>query len=157
MVEDAISRGEPIHVTMDAAVTGSTNVATAGQVQVDPEDVTVVKSYGDDWAGASDGQTIVLLDKRLTPELKNEGIARDIIRHVQNHRKEKGLEICDRIILNIQADTEELRSAIEAFREQIAHETLAERINDTATAGPGDLTVAMGGIGDLAIVIEKTS
>ena len=66
-------------------------------VPLGPEDVTIVRSFAEGWAGAADGNTVVLLDKRITPQLKNEGLARDIVRNVQNLRKEAGLDIADRI------------------------------------------------------------
>jgi hypothetical protein len=54
---------------------------------IDAEDLMVKRTFAEGWAGAADGKTVVLFDTKVTEELKNEGIARDIIRNVQNMRK----------------------------------------------------------------------
>jgi len=70
----------------------------------------------------------VLLDKFITPELRREGLAREVIRHVQAARKKAGLNVDDRIILSLTAD-DELAVAIEEHAEGIATETLAAEMN----------------------------
>jgi isoleucyl-tRNA synthetase len=92
------------------------------------EDLTISKSYGEHWAGASDGASVVLIDKRITPTLKNEGIARGIVRNVQNLRKDAGLDIADRITLSLVTDSPMLKAAIDQFHDYIAGETLAIEI-----------------------------
>ena len=74
--------------------------------------------------------TAVLLDTEITPELKAEGQMREIVRHIQNARKEVGLEVDDRIVLGLSTDSPDLRHAIEMFSEEIATETLANHIGD---------------------------
>ena len=54
----------------------------ARKEMLSPEEVEIVKSYGNDWAGAADGATVVMVRTELTPELVAEGTARDIIRNV---------------------------------------------------------------------------
>ena len=70
----------------------------------------------------------VLLDKFITPELRREGLAREVIRYVQAARKKAGLNVDDRIILSLTAD-DELAVAIEEHAEGIATETLAAEMN----------------------------
>ncbi|RME37663.1 MAG: isoleucine--tRNA ligase, partial [Planctomycetota bacterium] len=98
---------------------------------LDAEDLIVTKTYEAPRAGASEGPTVVLLDTRVTPELKQEGLARDLIRNIQNLRKQAGLDIADRIRLRIATESEPVRAAVEAFGDHIARETLAvELCND---------------------------
>ena len=104
-------------------------------VPLGSEDVTIVRSFAEGWAGAADGNTVVLLDKRITPQPKNEGLARDIVRNVQNLRKEAGLDIADRITLSLVTESEELREAIDQCRDYVAGETLAIDIASNALDG----------------------
>ena len=72
----------------------------------------------------NDGSLTVALDTELTPSLIQEGIVRDMIRGIQNLRKEKGLAVTDRISLAI-SGSQALREAAESFREHLLSETLA--------------------------------
>jgi isoleucyl-tRNA synthetase len=71
----------------------------------------------------------VLLDKFITPELRREGLAREVIRYVQAARKNAGLNVDDRIILSLNA-SDELAAAIKEHAEGIANETLAAEMNN---------------------------
>lgn len=97
-------------------------------VTLEPDDVTLCKSWGEDLSGADDGGTTVLIDRRVTRELRHEGIARDIIRHIQNLRKESGLDIADRIMLSLQTDSPAIREAIAAQAQFICSETLTAEL-----------------------------
>ena len=96
---------------------------------LEPAEILVSKTYAEGWAGAEESGTTVLLDKRITPELKNEGLARDIVRNVQNLRKKAGLEIEDRISLSLATESESLRTAIDLFGGYIRRETLAVELS----------------------------
>ena len=74
-------------------------------------------------------QPSVVYDLTITPELKREGLMREIVRHVQSARKQAGLQIDDRIILNISSDDSEIYQAIDAFTDVIKSETLAVELN----------------------------
>ena len=71
----------------------------------------------------------VALDTEITPELELEGMARDIIRRVQNHRKKRDLKVDDRILLGLNTESAEVRKAIEEWAENIKSETLATDIS----------------------------
>ena len=70
-------------------------------------------------------QPNVVYDLNITPELKREGLMREIIRHVQSARKKAGLQVDDRIILQLTTNDNQLRQAINEHRATIAAETLA--------------------------------
>lgn len=74
---------------------------------------------------ASSGDSEITLDKKITPDLKAEGLAREVLRHVQNARKQAELKVDDRIGLSLETDDAGLRSAIKAHQELIYRETLA--------------------------------
>ena len=66
-----------------------------------------------------------ILDKTITPELKREGLMREVIRHVQSARKKAGLQVDDRIMLHLATNDEQLRQALTEYTDTIASETLA--------------------------------
>ena len=74
-------------------------------------------------------QPSVVYDLTITPELKREGLMREIVRHVQSARKQAGLQIDDRIILSISSDDSEISQAVDAFADVIKAETLAVELN----------------------------
>jgi isoleucyl-tRNA synthetase len=98
-----------------------------GPVTLDPSDLWVSMKAPEGWAGVEDRGTQVLIDARLTDALKREGMARDVIRQVQDLRKTGGLEMEDRIELYLGTESEALRQAIDAHRDYIAAETLTVR------------------------------
>ena len=70
----------------------------------------------------------VVLDTALTPELEAEGVARDLVRAVQQARRDAGLEVSDRVALTIVARAE-VADAARAHRDLIAAETLATSLD----------------------------
>jgi isoleucyl-tRNA synthetase len=145
-VEEAFAKGESLMLTVGDQV-----------VAVTPETAAIVKTFGADWAGASDRGTTVMLDRRITAELRNEGIARDIVRNVQNLRKEAGLDIADRIKLSLMTESAMLRDAIRQSREYIAGETLAVQVTDEPlrTSNPKTTVEIEGRQNAVTIGVEK--
>ena len=70
----------------------------------------------------------VSLDKNITPELRREGMAREVVRHIQAARKNAGLNVDDRIKLSLEIDDDELQKAISEYTALIMAETLAVSI-----------------------------
>jgi isoleucyl-tRNA synthetase len=96
-----------------------------GAFELAPADVVVTPKPPPGWAGVADQRgRQVLLDTRITEALAQEGMAREVIRHIQELRKQAGLEMEDRIVLYLAADWPPLRQAIKAHRDYIAGETL---------------------------------
>lgn len=72
--------------------------------------------------------SVLELDTHLTPSLRQEGIMREIIRHVQSGRKKAGLQVDDRISLSLSTDAINLKDAISNHGRTIAAEVLADKV-----------------------------
>jgi isoleucyl-tRNA synthetase len=96
-----------------------------GAVLLGPGDLVVETEAPEGWAGVADRGTQVAIDTRIAEPLKREGMAREVVRHVQELRKKAGLEMQDRIVLHLQTDSPALQQAIAAYRDYICAETLA--------------------------------
>lgn len=102
------------------------------------------------WTAANDGGVVVVLATELTPDLIAEGTARDVVRLIQDRRKEIGCEYTDRIEVGVATESTELESAIAKHRDFIAQETLATKLvvkpldkveSTSAKVGSDDLTL----------------
>ena len=89
------------------------------------EDVLIKTSDAVGMASATDSEITVAVDTTLTEDLKKEGIARDLVNRVQNLRKDMGLEVQDKIRIEVQNLNELVNSALEANKEYICTETQA--------------------------------
>lgn len=83
----------------------------------------------------------VALDLELTPELKREGLMREIVRHIQASRKEAGLNVDDRIALSLSTNEAELSKAIDEYADVIRAETLADRMAEATFEYKKEVTV----------------
>jgi len=97
-------------------------------VKVELADVEIISEDIPGWLVSNEGTLTVALEVELTDELKQEGMAREIINRVQNLRKEGGFEIIDRINITI-APNAEVQKAIESFGEYIKTQVLADSIH----------------------------
>lgn len=77
------------------------------------------------WTVATQDKLTVALDMTISPELREEGLARELVNRVQNMRKDSGLEVTDRIRLEVKA-VDELTEALHHFEQYVCDETLAE-------------------------------
>ena len=98
-------------------------------------DVSISYLAPEGWVGIADRSTQVMLDTRITPELAREGMARDVIRQVQELRKNANLQMEDRIALYLGTESETLKEAIDAHRAYIAAETLTKEWTSTMLTG----------------------
>ncbi|HYT80987.1 MAG TPA: DUF5915 domain-containing protein, partial [Actinomycetota bacterium] len=108
-----------------------------------PEDVELVQQTRSGWGVASDGAVTVALDLEPDEELRNEGLARELVRAVQDLRKSVGLDVADRIELGVEAPPEVV-AALEPHRDFVAQEVLAvemrwESVDEPAGAVDADL------------------
>jgi isoleucyl-tRNA synthetase len=89
------------------------------------EDVLISSEDIPGWSVASENGLTVALDITLTDELKREGIARDFVNRVQNLRKDMGLEVLDKINIEVEKNGEFVTSALAEHKEYIQTETQA--------------------------------
>ena len=100
------------------------------------EDVLISSQDIPGWSVASEGNITVALDITITPELKREGVARDFVNRVQNLRKDLGLEVLDKIDIEVEKDGELATSSLKEFKDYICTETqalsleLKEKVSD---------------------------
>ncbi|WP_406295744.1 isoleucine--tRNA ligase [Embleya sp. NBC_00888] len=115
--------------TLAAALraSGSAVVVVEGEeVEVVAEEVIVTETPREGWTVAGQDGATVALDLTITPELRLAGLARDVVRLIQEARKNSGLEVSDRILVWWAADeSEETTSALLAHGVQVADEVLA--------------------------------
>src|SRR5262249_39341998 len=112
-VAEKVMAGKPLEIALED-----------GPVTIDPTDLWVQPKSSAGWAGLADRGTQLALDTRITEELALEGMAREVVRHVQQARKDAELQMEDRIVLYLHTESPKLQKAIEVHREYIASETL---------------------------------
>ena len=137
--------GSDTQKVIGAIKRGEWTVSSAGitvaSIDLEPGEFTrkfVATSSNDGMASAAmgSGTGVVLLDTVTTPELEAEGASRDLMRAVQQARREAGFEVSDRIHLEVMADSS-LIARVAPFEPAIAEETLALKVTWTSGAGSG--------------------
>ena len=119
-------------------------------IELTSEDVEVRLKANEGWAASQGTEAVVVLSTELTPELIRGGLARDLVRLIQDYRKERDLERTDRIVLTVQTDSDDLKQAIEENKDYITSETLTAELLDTAGGGSvvekeiGELKIQLG-------------
>ena len=110
---------------------GQLSLEVEGQeVTVERSDVEIISEDMPGWTVANEGSLTVALDLEITPALRNEGLAREVVKRIQGYRKELGLQITDRIIVSLQP-VEALREAAAMFGDYIAEQVLADAVQLT--------------------------
>ena len=99
----------------------------SGVVELMPEDYEITSEDMPGWLVASEGKLTIALDITITEELKNEGIARELINRIQNLRKDSNFEVTDKINIEI-VTKDEIAASVAKFGEYIASQTLAMNI-----------------------------
>ncbi len=137
-VTAAIAAADPALLAAKVQAGEAIELPCGGEtITLNPADLLVQMKAAEGWAGVVDGKTQVALDTRITEQMAGEGMARDMVRHIQNLRKEAGLEMEDRIELYLGTESNKLRQAIEAHKEYIAAETLTVEWSGHPLTGSG--------------------
>jgi isoleucyl-tRNA synthetase len=103
-------------------------VVTAGGVQLLEGEYELKSVAADADQSASVGEGVVVLDTAVTPALAAEGLARDVVRVVQQARRDAGLDVSDRITLLVDPPSTDVTNAVETHLDFIAAETLATSV-----------------------------
>lgn len=107
---------------------GNYIVKVQGQeVVLVPEDVEILSEDIPGWLVANEGRLTVALDITVTEELRQEGIARELINRIQNLRKDSGFDVTDKIKLTVERH-EAINSAVEKHNKYIGSQTLAQEV-----------------------------
>jgi isoleucyl-tRNA synthetase len=130
----AIAAADPHDLVRGLRSSGAVTVAVPGMgdVEVTGEDVVVTESPREGWSVASDAGESVALDLAISDDLRRAGLARELVRVIQEGRKGAGLEITDRIQLWWSTSDDDLRSAWEHHGDEIADEVLAVSVTHGA-------------------------
>ena len=120
----AFRRGEPLVVEVDGA-----------RHAIDEGDLEIAQQATGDFVVEAEGAYTVALDPTITPELRAEGIARELVSRIQRLRKDSAFEVADRVRVGIAA-SEEVREAGSHHREFIAGEVLAVELDFAASLAP---------------------
>lgn len=106
-------------------------------------DVIIQRNERENLKVLNEGSLTVAIDPEITEELRQEGLVRDLIRQIQNLRKEIGLEVSDRIRMHLAGDGE-IREAVLSFKQHLMSETLAVSVDWDEEGGGTELS--LGGV-----------
>ncbi len=135
-VAAAIAAADATSLAESLSASGSATVDFEGGVEVDADEVIISERPREGWSVVNEHGETVALDLHLTPELLRSGLAREVVRLVQEARKNTGLDVSDRIALSWSGDSEAAEALLE-HRDLIGREVLAVRIERADAAGPG--------------------
>jgi isoleucyl-tRNA synthetase len=135
-VNQALKEIDPAQAARSLQAGEPVVVEAGGQMfELGPDDLLVQTESRGGLAVASDKGVTVAVDTSLTPELLREGYARDLVRAINNMRKEAGFDISDRILLVYKADGE-AAAAIQDFGDYIQQETLSVALDQGTMDNP---------------------
>lgn len=111
-------------------VSGKMSLQLNGEtIELDAEDLTIQSEDIPGWTVASEAGITVALDINVTEDLKKEGFARDFVNRIQNLRKEKGMEVQDKISVVVAADNAFVKQALTAHENYVRTETQANSLS----------------------------
>jgi len=113
-------------VQLDQTGTFTTEV-NGSPITITRDDVTIAAQSIEGWLVESADGLTVALDTKLTPELINEGLAREFVNRVQNMRKDAGFEVTDRIRIHFEVPSR-VAEAVQRLSDYIKSETLATQV-----------------------------
>ena len=112
-----------------------------GEVVLNPGDYMISSEDMPGWLVASEGALTIALDIEVSEQLRNEGVARELVNRIQNLRKDSGFEVTDKVDVRIYADgeaLEEITAALASYKDYVATQTLALSIETGPAAEAGE-------------------
>ena len=112
-----------------------------GEVILNPGDYMISSEDMPGWLVASEGALTIALDIEVSEQLRNEGVARELVNRIQNLRKDSGFEVTDKVDVRIYADgeaLEEITAALASYKDYVATQTLALSIETGPAAEAGE-------------------
>ena len=122
---------QPVIAAIQKAETAGESYTLAlpgGDVVLNPGDYSISSEDVPGWLVASEGALTVALDIELTPQLRREGLSRELVNRIQNLRKSSGFEVTDRIETVVYSDDPALADALSAFGDYVKAQTLSLQI-----------------------------
>ncbi len=136
-VAAAIAAADPAELAGQLRSAGHADLVVDGEsVPIGPEDVIVTQTPLAGWAVAADAGETVALEVTITPELRREGLGREVIRLIQDARKSDGLDVTDRISVRWSTADPELAEALAEYQALISGEVLAVSFGESAAGEP---------------------
>ncbi|HEU4948309.1 MAG TPA: isoleucine--tRNA ligase [Kribbella sp.] len=140
VVAAAIAAADAAELAATLKTVGTASVEVEGEaVVVSPAEVLISERPREGWSVVNEQGETVALDLEVTPELRQAGLAREVVRTLQEARKNAGLEVSDRITVWLEADGE-LVDALARHGDEIGREVLAVSVSHTAPDAADDLT-----------------
>ena len=145
-VRAALAKADGGALLRELETDGKVVLASAGgAVELGREDIQVRLQAKEGWAAAQGPQCVVVLATELTESLIAEGWARELVRIIQDRRKDMGCQFTDRIEVGIETESQALRAAVAQFKEYISGETLARSLDLGAINGAAAADVDVAG------------
>ena len=145
-VAAAIAAADPAALAAELRAGRPATVLVDGEpVEVTADEVVVTETPREGWAVAREGETVAL-DLEITPELRRAGLAREVVRAVQEARKNSGLDVADRISLDWHAADPDTAQALREHADLVSAEVLATGYTELDAAPADGLTAAELGV-----------
>ncbi|MDX6283720.1 MAG: isoleucyl-tRNA synthetase, partial [Kribbellaceae bacterium] len=118
----------------------ATVLVDGANVELTADDVLLSERPREGWSVVNEQGETVALDLEITPELKQAGLAREVVRTLQEARKNSGLEVSDRIVVWLTSTDSELSDALGKHADEISREVLATSLTQSAPPATESLT-----------------
>jgi isoleucyl-tRNA synthetase len=136
VVASAVAAADAAALAKELRASGTVTIEVpdVGAVALSPDDVIVTETPREGWAVITEGGESVALDLHIDDDLRRAGIAREIVRTLQEGRKSAGLDVSDRIQVTWHSSDEDTAAALRIHADAVANEVLATSFEESSTA-----------------------